>query len=261
MELQGQIAIVTGGGKGIGKEISIALAREGTTVVLAGRTQSALEETSQLIQEMGQIAYPCVADISKETDAMQLASWTAHKLGAIDILVNNAGIAGPTTILADLPKDSWDEVIAINLTGTYLCSRAVLKHMIPREKGNIINISSVAGQGGLWGRSPYATSKAGVIGLTKTLALEVGIHGIRVNAICPGIVAGPRIDQVFENRGRAQGIPADAIRERVINQTSLRRLVAAEEVAAAAVYLASANSSGITGQTIEVNAGLDLGIR
>jgi len=257
MKLEDKVAVVTGGGKGIGRAISLAFAKEGADVVIAARTETALEETAQEINKMGGHALPFVADISREDQVNELVSSTVRSLGKIDILVNNAGIAGPTAPVVDLRIEDWNGVIAVNLTGAYLCSKAVLKYMIKNKSGNIINIGSMAGTKGLWRRSPYVVSKWGILGLTKTLALEAGIYGIRVNAICPGLVEGKRLDDVFSERAKVMGISPDLIRKRAIDDTPLRRFVKPGEIARTAIFLVSSNSDGITGQIICVNAGQD----
>jgi len=257
MKLEDKVAVVTGGGKGIGRAISLAFAKEGADVVIAARTETALKETAEEINKMGGHALPFVADISREDQVNELVSSTVRNLGKIDILVNNAGIAGPTAPVVDLRIEDWNGVIAVNLTGAYLCSKAVLKYMIKNKSGNIINIGSMAGTKGLWRRSPYVVSKWGILGLTKTLALEAGIYGIRVNAICPGLVEGKRLDDVFSERAKVMGISPDLIRKRAIDDTPLRRFVKPGEIARTAIFLASSNSDGITGQIICVNAGQD----
>lgn len=257
MELEDKVAVVTGGGKGIGRAISLAFAKEGADVVIAARTETALKETAEEINKMGGHALPFVADISREDQVNELVSSTVRNLGKIDILVNNAGIAGPTVPVVDLRIGDWNGVIAVNLTGAYLCSKAVLKYMIKNKSGNIINIGSMAGTKGLWRRSPYVVSKWGILGLTKTLALEAGIYGIRVNAICPGLVEGKRLDDVFSERAKVMGTSPDLIRKRAIDDTPLRRFVKPGEIARTAIFLVSSNSDGITGQIICVNAGQD----
>jgi len=257
MKLEDKVAVVTGGGKGIGRAISLAFAKEGADVVIAARTETALKETAEEINKMGGHALPFVADISREDQVNELVSSTVRNLGKIDILVNNAGIAGPTVPVVDLRIEDWNGVIAVNLTGAYLCSKAVLKYMIKNKSGNIINIGSMAGTKGLWRRSPYVVSKWGILGLTKTLALEAGIYGIRVNAICPGLVEGKRLDDVFSERAKVMGISPDLIRKRAIDDTPLRRFVKPGEIARTAIFLVSSNSDGITGQIICVNAGQD----
>jgi len=220
MSLKDEVAIVTGGGRGIGKAISMAFASEGAIVVIAARTSSRLDD-----------------------------------YGKVDILVNNSGIGGPTVNVVDLRLQDWNEVLATNLTGSMLCAREVLKHMIPRRKGNIVNIGSDAGRFGYPMRSPYCVSKWGIIGLTETLAMEAGQYDIRVNCISPAAVKGERLINVVRGRSKATGVPFEELMSKITEDYSLQRPTEEAEVAAAAVFLASNESSGITGHTLVVNCG------
>ena len=186
-KLKDMVAIVTGGGKGIGKSITLAFAAEGANLVIAGRTTSLLEQASQEARQMGATIIPVPTDVSVEDEVENMVAQAIKTFGKIDILVNNAGIPGPLDLITDISKAAWDEVIKINLTGMFLCSRAVLRHMIKRRSGNIINVSSGAGRRGGRVRSlPYNVSKFGVEGLTYALALQMKPYGICVNALRPG---------------------------------------------------------------------------
>ena len=189
-KLKDMVAIVTGGGKGIGKSIALAFAAEGANLVVSGRTPSLLEQVSQEAGRMGASIIPVPTDVSVEDEVENMVAQAIKTFGKIDILVNNAGIPGPRDLITDISKEAWDEVININLTGIFLCSRAVLRHMIKRRSGNIINVSSGAGRrGGRGGRVrslPYNVSKFGVEGLTYALALQMKPYGICVNALRPG---------------------------------------------------------------------------
>ncbi len=190
-KLKGKVAIVTGGGKGIGRSIVLAFAAEGANLVVCGRTFSLLERVSQEARKMGASIIPVQTDVSVVPEVENMVEQTLKAFGKIDILVNNAGIPGPLGLMTDISKEAWDEVININLTGMFLCSRAVLRHMIKRRKGNIINISSGAGRRGSINRIrslPYNVAKFGVEGLTYALALQMKPYGICVNALRPGIV-------------------------------------------------------------------------
>jgi fengycin family lipopeptide synthetase B len=188
VRLEDKVAIVTGGGRGIGKAISTAFASEGATVVIAARTSSSLDDTVEQIKSGGGRAKPIQTDVSDEKQVKRLVAETIEDYGKVDILVNNSGIGGPTANVVDLRLQEWNEVLAINLTGSMLCAREVLKHMIPRKRGNIVNIGSDGGRFGYPMRSPYCVSKWGIIGLTETLAVEVGQYDIRVNCISPAAV-------------------------------------------------------------------------
>jgi NAD(P)-dependent dehydrogenase (short-subunit alcohol dehydrogenase family) len=260
MLLKEKVAIVTGGGKGIGRAIALAFAAEGAAVVLAARTLSKLEETADVINKKGGRAVAVQTDVSVEKQVEHMVSETISTFGRIDILVNNAGIIGPTLNVADMDLNGWNEAIAINLTGSLIAAKHVLKHMIPRRSGAIINIGSERGRtgdgkSGSPMRTPYACSKAGMIALTESLSVEVGRYNIRVNCITPGPVRGERIDNVIKAKCEATGASFDQIMTNLAENCSLKRLATEEEVASAAVFLASDAASGITGQALPVSCG------
>ncbi len=255
MRLKDRVAVVTGGGCGIGRAISLAFAREGAIIVVASPFPEELDEVVGKIKDGGGRALAVVTDVTLEDQVVNMVSRTVSEFRKIDILVNNAGIAGPTALLVDMPLDAWNQTLAINLTGMMLCTREALKVMISRESGNIINLSSQAGRAGYGLRSPYCASKWGVIGLTMTTATEVGVHHIRANCICPGPVEGPRMDAVFRARAQATGRTSQELYDETAAGMALRKLVTADDIAAAAVFLASDESKGITGEALDVNAG------
>ena len=180
---------------------------------------------------------------------------TLDRFGRVDVLVNNSGVTGPTTPLWDVDPSDWHETFDVNVTGTYLCCRAFLPSMIERRSGSIVIIGSMTGKRPLWGRSPYAASKLAVVGLARTLALEVGPHGIRVNVISPGPVEGERIEGVIRGQAEGRGISADQVRNELTSASPLNRLVPPDDVAATAVFLASSEARSITGEDINVSAG------
>jgi NAD(P)-dependent dehydrogenase (short-subunit alcohol dehydrogenase family) len=258
MNLSDKVAIVTGGGQGIGKAIALRLAREGADVVVCGRREESLRETSGAIQALKPRSRAIVADVSDEEQVDAMVRQMRAEFGHIDILVNNAGIAGPTAPATSISRAAWDEVLAINLTGAFLCARAVLPDMIERRSGKIINISSVAGRMAYALRSPYAVSKWGLIGMTRTLAQEVGQYHIQVNAIVPGPTAGARMQSVIENRAKELGRPAEDVEHLFVEGTALKRMVDPEHVAALVAFLASSEGDSITGEAIDVSAGYAL---
>jgi 3-oxoacyl-[acyl-carrier protein] reductase len=186
-QLKGKVAIITGGGQGIGRAIGLGFAREGANVVLCGRTVSSVEAVCHEARRLGITAIPMQADVSRESDVERVVDKAVNVFGTIDILVNNAGVAGPLELITHISKQAWDDTLNINLTGMFLCARAVLTHMIERRTGNIINISSGAGLRTARVRSlPYGVSKFGVEGLTYTLAVQMKPYGIAINALRPG---------------------------------------------------------------------------
>jgi NAD(P)-dependent dehydrogenase (short-subunit alcohol dehydrogenase family) len=254
-DLKDKVAIITGGGYGIGKEIALAYARHGVKLALAARSEGPLAETRAAVEKLGASAVTIRTDVSKEADCVRMVEQTVKAFGRLDILVNNAGIAGPTKRLTEMTLAEWQEVIDINLTGAWLASRAALPGMAKRKSGNILMISSGAGRRGYPLRSPYASSKWAMIGLTQTLAGEWGPAGVRVNCICPGAVEGDRIERVMHARAEALGVPYEQIRKGFESGAALQRIVTEAEVARVAVFLVSDLSAGVTGQTINVDAG------
>jgi NAD(P)-dependent dehydrogenase (short-subunit alcohol dehydrogenase family) len=257
MQLENKIAIVTGGGRGIGKSIAKVFAAEGADLVIAARTESALKETAAEIEAMGRQCLAIVTDQAAPEQIRGMVDKTLERFGRVDVLVNNAGIGGPSISVADMDLEAWNQTLTINLTGAMLCTKYVLKNdMIPRKSGNIVNISSISGRFGHANRSPYAASKWGIIGLTQTLAMEVGKFGIRVNCIAPGPVVGERIEWAMKKVSQSQGISYEQAVANEVARTALGRMAKPEDVAYLAVFLASDKSFNITGQTVNCSAGL-----
>jgi NAD(P)-dependent dehydrogenase (short-subunit alcohol dehydrogenase family) len=247
--------VVTGANRGIGRAITVALAAAGCTVAASARDPASLAETVAEAEQAGGVAVPVVCDVRDEASVASLAG-RAGQLGPVRAVVANAGIAGPTAPLHEITLADWRETIATDLDGVFLTFRAFIPGMIERRDGSLIAISSITGKRPLYGRTPYAAAKMGVIGLVRTLATELGPYDIRVNAICPGMVAGPRIDQVIARQAAARGITVEEARAEADRLSPLRRMVAAEEVAAACVFLASGGSASITGEDLNVTAGV-----
>ncbi len=259
MKLEDQVAIVTGGGRGLGRDIALAFAREGAHVMLAGTRADALDSVAAEVRALGRGAQAIVTDVSDEAAVARLVERAIAEFGRVDVLVNNAGITGPTARATDVTRADWERTLAVNLTGAFLCARAVLPHMAARGRGKIINVASIAGHIGYSMRSPYAVSKWGLIGLTRTLALEWGAHNIQVNAISPGPVRGERIGRVMRQRAEASGRTLEEVEREYTAPLALGRFVEPEHVAATAVFLASSQSDSITGETIQVASGYRLG--
>lgn len=258
MQLEEKVSIVTGGGKGIGRIIAIRFAAEGAAVTVAGRNKDSVESVAQEIRERGGRALATLTDVADEASVREMVSATLASFGQIDILVNNAGIIGPTAPVTQVDLKEWKETLDINLTGAFLCARHALPAMIERRGGRIINITSIAGLMAYALRSPYAVSKWGMIGLTQTLAEEAGRYDITANAIAPGPVRGPRIDEVIRRRAGEMGRSVEEVERDYIEPIALKRMVEEEDIAAMALFLASEAGRNITGQTIEVSGGYRL---
>lgn len=257
MLLEGKIAVVTGAGRGIGRAIARKFAAEGAAVFLASRTDREVAAAAAEIRAAGRKAASITADVSEESDCRKIIEEARKLYGRVDILVNNAGIMGPVKPVEEIETTEWDEVLAVNLRGPYLLSRLVLLEMYARGSGTIINISSVAAKFPYPWNSPYAASKAGLVGLTRTLAAEAARKGVRVNAICPGPVPETEMSR---NLGKALGQRLNADPEKLF-QKYLEGILqgrpqTAEEIADAALFLASPQSSAITGQTLNVDGGI-----
>ena len=256
MRLSGRVALITGGGRGIGRAIALRFVSEGAAVMLAATKREPLEATAAEIRKAGGRAATAVVDVADEAAVKTVVAATLGELGRLDILVNNAGVGGPTLRVVDMERADWDRTLAVNVTGAFLCSKHAIPHMVARKSGRIINITSIAGLMGYPLRSPYAVSKWGMIALTRTLAGELGEHGITVNAIAPGAVRGERVEGVIAARAAALGRPAaDVERELFVDPTALKRMVGPDDVAATAAFLASNDAANITGETISVSAG------
>lgn len=256
MEFREKIALVTGGGTGIGRAIANAFSKEGASVIVASRNKLNLKTVVKEIQDNGGKAVSFEVDISSHNQIKEMISYITAEFGRIDILVNNTGIAGPTTGVVDLEIKDWNETLKINLTGAMLCSREVLRLMIPQENGNIVNIAACAGIHGFVLRSPYSVSKAGLINFTQTLAMEVGKYNIRVNCISPGPVEGERARKVLAAKSKTLNITIEEIVREKTAKIALGRFVTPEEVANVAVFLASEKSSGLNGQNLTVDGGI-----
>ncbi|MGH7948775.1 MAG: SDR family NAD(P)-dependent oxidoreductase [Candidatus Binataceae bacterium] len=257
-ELKDKVAIITGGGYGIGKQIALLYGKAGAKIVIAARTIEPMEQTCAELEQAGVKAIHLRVDVSKEADCKRMADETVKAFGRIDILVNNAGIAGPTKRIQEMSLAEWEEVLDINITGAWLASRAVIPIMDGQRSGNILMISSGAGRRGYPLRAPYAASKWAMIGLTQTLAGEWGTRGIRVNCICPGAIAGDRIERVMRARAESMKVPYEQIRNAFLSGAAMNRMATEEEVARTALYLVTDLAAGVTGQTINVDCGSNM---
>ena len=257
MVLKGKVAIVTGAGRGIGRAIAARFAQEGSAVLVTARTREQIEAVAAELNSAGGKSTAIVADISKENDCQAIVHEARKQFGQIDILVNNAGVLGPTKPVEEISPKEWDEVIAVNLRGPFLLSRLVLPEMYQRGSGTIVNISSVAAKGAFQWNSPYAASKAGLLGFTRTLAAEAARKGVRVNAICPGPVPETEMSQAL-GRALAERLHADPeqLFKGFLEGILQGKPQTANDVAEAALFLASDKSAAITGQTLNVDGGM-----
>ncbi len=253
--LNGRVAIVTGASKGIGRAASRAFAREGAAVVCAARSTALLEETAALVREDGGRVIGVVADLSTEDGAQLVVERAVQAFGHVDCLINNAGDSGPTKPVQEYPLDEWRYTIDSCLTSSYLCARFAVPAMIGAGRGAIVNIASMAGRRGMPYRIGYCSAKAGQIGMTYGLALELGRHNITVNAVLPGAVEGDRIDRVIAAQADARGSSPEEVRKIFLQRSPLRRMTSADDIAYAAVFLCSDHARNISGQCLPVNAG------
>lgn len=244
--LDGKVAIITGGASGIGKKTAEIFSKEGTAIAIFDVNRDALNQTEKEIRDNGGKCNGYVVDVTNFEDVTEKVKEVIEDFGEIDVLVNNAGITRDN-FLTKMEIEDWNKVIAINLTGTFNCAKAVAPYMMEKNKGNIVNVSSVVGVYGNIGQTNYAASKAGVIGLTKTWAKEFAKKGIRVNAVAPGFIKTPMTDKVPEK-----------VLEIMISKTPMGRMGESLEVANAILFLASEESSFTTGHILHVDGGLVL---
>jgi NAD(P)-dependent dehydrogenase (short-subunit alcohol dehydrogenase family) len=244
-----QRVLITAGASGIGLAIARSFEASGASVFVCDIDAAGLDKVSQELADVK----TGVCDISKRKDIERMAAAAVDALGGLDVLVNNAGIAGPTAPADELSADDWEKVIQINLNGTFNVTRLSIPHLKRSSAGVIINMSSVAGRFGYANRIAYSTTKWGIIGFTKTLSIELGEYGIRVNAILPGAVDGDRIQKVFEGRARVEGKPLEEVMQEAMSAQSIKRLVDPRDIAALAVFLASDAAKSISGQMLPID--------
>ncbi len=245
--LDHKVAIVTGGGRGLGRAMALALAAEGAQVTVAGRTTAALQETTQAIKQLGREAWAVTMDVADESGVNALVDGVVGRHGRLDVLVNNAGaILRKPTLEATAAE--WRQVLEVNLTGTYFCAVAAGRHMVRARSGKIINVASVAGAGGRAGMAAYCASKAGVMNLTRALAIEWAPHGVYVNAIAPG---------QFDTEMGAPILSNPVLRDELLAKIPLRKIGQPREIGPLVVFLASEDSNMMTGEVVYIDAGLN----
>ncbi len=245
--VEGLRVLITAGASGIGLEMVRAFCAGGAKVHYCDIAETASPADALVGVSASR------ADVSDRADVERLFADAIRALGGLDVLVNNAGIAGPTGPVEAIDPPEWDRTLAVNITGQFNCARLAIPHLRASGNPSMVNLSSLAGRLGFAMRAPYAASKWAVVGFTKTLAIELGSDGIRVNAILPGSVEGPRIEQVFDGKARATGAGIEEVRAKALANASLGRLIPPQHLAAIAVFLASEAGSSISGQAISID--------
>lgn len=251
-KLDGRMAIVTGGGAGIGRAIALRLAEDGCDIGIFDRKETDARESAAKVEALGRRAFVAVGDVSKSRDVDAGVAALIGAAGRIDILVNNAGILRTAAFL-EMPESDWRDVLSINLDGAFHFCRAVLPHMVKQRRGAVVNMSSWTGKKGVPNHSAYSASKFALIGLTQSLAGEMAEHGIRINAVCPGIIVDTDMREQAESLNRAQGLPDVETRAKTV---PMRRPGKPGEIASVVAFLASDDASYMTGQAINITGGL-----
>lgn len=251
--LDGVSAIVTGGSQGIGRETATTLADRGASVTVAARSEGIYETAEAIDSEQ---VLPVETDVTDEDSVASTIEAAAEEFGGVDCVVNNAGIAGPTKPIEEVERSEWDKTQAVNVTGMFLTVKHAAPYLRESDQGRVVNISSISGKRPLENRTPYVASKMAVIGLTRTLAFELGDDDVTVNAICPGATKGPRIEDVIEQQAERRDISYDAAKQQVFtDEAALGQLTEPDDVAEMVAYLASEYGEHLTAQDINVDAG------
>ena len=257
MKLQGQVAIVVGGARGIGEAIAHAFAQEGASLALVDleKMKPQLEGVAQAINQKDGKAMAIVADCTDDRQVNAMVDETLRRLGKIDILINSAGLRGPLVPVQEISEQEWDSVLAVNLKAVFLCCKAVLKVMMKQKSGSIVSISGTAGKEGMALRGSLCAAKWGLLGLTQTIAKEAGPYGIRANIICPGGMDEPDLRAMYAERAKGLGMEFSELEKSVLDLTPLRKYAKHDEVAKAALFLASSDSSHTTGESLNASGG------
>lgn len=246
--------VVTGASGGIGREIALRLLEEGANVVLAARSGGTHETAKEA--DAGERALPVETDVTDEASVEGTVDEAVEAFGGLDALVNNAGIAGPTAPIEEVDREEWDRTMAVNATGQFLMAKHAAPHLRESDRASVVNISSISGKRPLEGRTPYTASKTAVIGLTRTLAFELGDDDVTVNAVCPGATKGPRIERVIERQAEERGVDYEAAKRAVFtDDAALGELVEPEDVAGLVSFLLGPNARHITAQDLNVDGG------
>ena len=245
------VVFVTGAGRGVGRAIACRFAADGYAVAITGRSHTHVRETAADLEGTGVEALALICDVTARDDVARAVALTEQRLGPIDVLVNNAGIAESAPFVA-MDDEMWDRTLAVNLTGTYNCMRAIAPGMFERRHGRIINIASMAARVGFPYTAAYVASKHGVLGLTRAVALEAENRGVTVNAICPGWIDTEMTDRAVRRIAERTGRPDAEARQMLERMNPQQRLITPDEVAAVAAYLASPDAAGVNGQDVDI---------
>ena len=257
-KLAGKAAAITGGNQGIGKAIALEFAAQGANIFLMDRKAGTLPAAAAEVEALGVEAGHCELDVTQADGVEAAMEAVEERFGRIDILVNCAGVFQSHRFL-EYPLERWKLLMDVNVTGTFLCCQSALRRMVPRGRGKVINLSSIAGRMGAPYRAAYYASKHAVIGLTRSVAMEMAEHGINVNAICPGMVDTDMFDTVLETVGpHVNAGDTEKLRAEMLKRVPLGRMIEKEEIAKLALYLASADSDGMTGQALVLSGGMVL---
>jgi NAD(P)-dependent dehydrogenase (short-subunit alcohol dehydrogenase family) len=255
MELKGQVAIVTGAGRGIGRATALELARQGADIVIAEMDQAGAKRTAEEVGALGRRSLATSTDVTSRADLRAMVDRTKAEFGRIDILVNNAGIYRAAATL-DVTEDHWDAIMNINARAVFFASQAVIPTMVAQKSGSIVSLASMAGKIGSKTNLPYNASKAAVVSMTKSLALAHAAEGIRVNCVCPGFVETDMWSQVSREQGALLGMTAEEFTRHRAAQVPLGRMEKPEDVAHVIAFLAGPRSGYMTGQALSVDGGL-----
>ena len=256
MELEKKVAIVTGAGNGLGRAITHAFAAEGAIVVVADVDAASASNVAGRVRDSGGRALDVLVDVTDSNQIETMVGRVVDEFDRVDILVNNAGIVGPQGPLVDLLESGFDSVVGVNLKGVYLCSKVVIPQMVTQQSGKIIHIASIAGKMGEPFNGVYSATKAAVINLTQSMALELAPDGINVNSVCPAAMDTAIMEEVYKSRAKYFGLTPDEFRHQIETSFPLPRKLVLEDTANLAVFLASSKSDMITGQSINVSGGL-----
>ena len=251
-----RVTVVTGASQGIGRVIARTFGEAGDAVVLAARNTDGLQRVAEEVRAAGGEPLVATTDVTDQGSIEATMATTIDRFGRIDVVIANSGVGGPSGVLWELDAAEWDATFDVNVKGVFLTARAAIPHMIDGGSGSFVIIGSISGKRPLFGRSAYTSTKLALVGLTRTLAVEAGPQNIRVNLISPGFVAGPRIEWVINAQAEARQIDPEAVRAEFEAESPLGRLTSPQDIADAAMYLASQRAASITGADINVNSGV-----